>query len=90
MSEPASSKSVNSKSVISKPEADAFTYARRFQDLRVYKKCRVLAKEVFVATKKSFPSDEKFCSQTRSAALRAQLAASSPRHGPSAATPLIL
>ena len=54
------SESVNSKPVISKPEADAFTYARRFQDLRVYKKCRVLAKEVFVATKKSLPSDEKF------------------------------
>jgi four helix bundle protein len=60
MSEPASSKSVSSKSVISKPEADAFIYARRFQDLRFYKECRVLAKEVFVATKKSFPSDEKF------------------------------
>lgn len=55
MSEP-----VISKSVISGSVAESPGYARRFQDLRVWKKARVLAKEVFLATKKHFPSEEKF------------------------------
>ena len=34
-------------------------YVRRFQDLEVYKRQRVLAREVFVFTK-SFPREEQF------------------------------
>lgn len=45
------SKSVNSESV-------ALGYARRFQDLAVYKKARTLAREVFLASK-NFPAEEK-------------------------------
>ena len=52
-----------SRSVISEPvnsaEASALGYARRFQELAVYKKARVLAKEVFLATK-GFPKEEAF------------------------------
>jgi len=47
------SETVNSESV------GPLGYARRFQDLGVYKKSRVLAREVFLASK-SFPSEEKF------------------------------
>jgi four helix bundle protein len=47
------SESVNSESV------EALGYARRFQDLGVYKKARVLAREVFLASK-TFPCEEKF------------------------------
>ena len=54
------SETVISKSVISEPVGESLGYARRFQDLRVYKKARALAKEVFLATKKCFPPEEKF------------------------------
>jgi four helix bundle protein len=54
------SESVISASVISEPTGQTLGYARRFQDLRVYKKARVLAREVFFASKKCFPSEEKF------------------------------
>lgn len=37
----------------------ALPYARRFQDLRVWRKARKLAREVFEASK-SFPSEERF------------------------------
>jgi four helix bundle protein len=47
------SESVNSESVVT------LGYARRFQDLGVYKKARALAREVFVASK-GFPAEEKF------------------------------
>lgn len=59
-SKPVISRPVISESVVGETEADAFVYAKRFQDLRVYKKSRVLAKEIFLATKKCFPPDEKF------------------------------
>lgn len=52
------SRSVNSGSVIS-GEAPSLGYARRFQELAVYKKSRVLAKEIFLATK-SFPIEEAY------------------------------
>ena len=55
MSEPVISKPVNGGTVSESPG-----YARRFQDLRVYKKARVLAKEVFIATKRSCPTEERF------------------------------
>lgn len=47
------SESVNTESVAS------LGYARRFQDLGVYKKARSLSREVSLASK-SFPADEKF------------------------------
>ena len=47
------SETVNSESVMPS------VYARRFQELAVYKKARVLAREAFLASKK-FPSEEKF------------------------------
>jgi four helix bundle protein len=54
------SETVKTKSVVDKTAEEPFIYARRFQDLRVYKKCRVLARDVFHATKECFPADEKF------------------------------
>src|SRR5215218_1304308 len=54
MSEKVISESVNSRSVDL-----ALGYARRFQDLGVYKKSRALAREVFRASQ-GFPSEEKF------------------------------
>lgn len=53
------SEEVNSKTVISKLATEPLGYARRFQELAVYKKSRVLAREVFQATK-GFPRDEAF------------------------------
>ena len=52
------SETVTSKSVISEGEPP-LGYARRFQELVVYKKARCLAKEVFQATK-GFPREEAF------------------------------
>ncbi len=52
-------KTVTSESVISEPVSQSLGYARRFQDLAVYKKARALAKLVFVATK-GFPREEAF------------------------------
>ena len=52
------SKPVISRSVIS-GEAPQLGYARRFQELAVYKKARVLAKKVFLTTK-GFPREEAF------------------------------
>jgi four helix bundle protein len=48
------SETVNSESVSLTPG-----YARRFQDLAVYKKARRLAREVFLASR-CFPAEEKF------------------------------
>jgi len=48
------SETVNSESVIA-----ALGYARRFQELGVYKKARHLSREVFLASKR-FPAEEKF------------------------------
>jgi four helix bundle protein len=54
------SESVISRSVISQSAAaQPLGYARRFQDLAVYKKVRILAREVFRASKK-FPREEAF------------------------------
>jgi four helix bundle protein len=53
------SESVISRSVISEPAAQPLGYARRFQDLAVYKKARTLAREVFHASK-TFPREEAF------------------------------
>ena len=50
------SEAVNSKTVISR---EPLGYARRFQELAVYKKSRVLAREVFHASK-GFPRDEAY------------------------------
>jgi len=50
------SEAVNSKTVIS---GEPLGYARRFQELAVYKKSRVLAREVFQASK-GFPRDEAY------------------------------
>jgi four helix bundle protein len=53
---------VNSKSVISEagdPEAPALEYARRFQELMVYRKARALARELFTVSK-AFPREEAF------------------------------
>ncbi len=51
---------VISGSVISEPVGAApLGYARRFQDLGVYKKARQLSREAFIATK-AFPPEEKF------------------------------
>ncbi len=49
---------VNSKTVISESVAP-LGYARRFQDLGVYKKARSLTREVFLASK-NFPREEAF------------------------------
>ena len=51
--------SVISGSVISEPTMQPLGYARRFQDLAVYKKSRILAREVFHASTK-FPREEAF------------------------------
>ena len=50
---------VNRKTVISESVAQPLGYARRFQELGVYKKARTLAREVFVASQK-FPREESF------------------------------
>ena len=52
-------KPVTSDLVISETVAQPLGYARRFQDLEVYKKSRTLAKQVFSATK-GFPREEAF------------------------------
>jgi four helix bundle protein len=52
-------KKVISETVNSEPVVSTLGYARRFQDLGVYKKTRHLAREVFLASKK-FPAEEKF------------------------------
>ncbi len=52
-------RTVTGKSVISEPVGQSLGYARRFQDLVVYKKARRLAREVFLATK-AFPREEAF------------------------------
>ena len=53
------SKEVISKTVISESVGTSLGYARRFQELGVYKKARSLAREVFIASKK-FPREEAF------------------------------
>ena len=55
------SEAVNSKTVISRSvsSGEPLGYARRFQELTVYKKSRALAREVFRASK-SFPRDEAY------------------------------
>jgi len=51
--------SVSSDSVIGEPGIQTLGYAVRFQDLAVYKRARVLAREVFYASQK-FPREEGF------------------------------
>ena len=53
------SESATSRSVISESAAEPLGYAKRFQDLTVYKKARTLAREVFRASK-SFPREEAY------------------------------
>lgn len=52
---------MNSKTVISRSvsSGEPLGYARRFQELTVYKKSRVLAREVFLASK-GFPREEAY------------------------------
>ena len=52
-------KTVISKSVNSESVGASLGYARRFQDLGVYRKSRLLSREVFLASK-HFPAEEKF------------------------------
>src|SRR5262245_59419725 len=53
------SKPVNSESVNSESVEPFLGYARRFQDLAVYRKARLLAREVFLVSKQ-FPREEAF------------------------------
>jgi four helix bundle protein len=52
-------KKVISESVNSESVNPALGYARRFQELAVYKKARQLARDIFIASK-GFPMEERF------------------------------
>ena len=56
---PVRSKSVISESVIGESVGQVSGYARRFQELEIYKKARRLAREAFHASK-TFPREEAF------------------------------